>query len=76
MSTHAARVTHSDRLRRVLDVLLDGAEHTTLDLMQSAHVCAVNAIVDELRGNGYRITCQRRGDRWFYQLQLAEVRRA
>lgn len=68
MTTHFARITHSARLRRVANVLLDGREHTTLELARRAHVCAVNAIVAELRENGYRITCQRRGDRWFYQL--------
>lgn len=71
MSTHAARADYSARLRRVLHVLADGAEYTTLDLMQQAHVCAVNAIVSELRENGYRITCQRRGDRWYYQMDVA-----
>lgn len=71
MSTHFARVTHSARLRRVLNILLDGREHTTLQIARCAHVCAVNAIIDELRGNGYCITCQRRGDRWFYQLDTS-----
>lgn len=76
MSTHAAHVASSDRLRRVLDVLSDGAEHTTLDVMERAHVCAVNSVVDELRGNGYVITCERRGDRWFYRMETREARRA
>lgn len=71
MTTHFARVTHSARLRRVVNVLADGREHTTLQIMRRAHVCAVNAIVAELRGNGYCITCQRRGDLWFYQLDTS-----
>lgn len=72
MSTHFARITHSARLRRVINVLGDGREHTTLQIMRRAHVCAVNAIVDELRGNGYCIICQRRGDLWYYQLDSTQ----
>jgi hypothetical protein len=52
----------------VLRVLGDGAEHTTLEVMTGAHVCAVNSIVAELRQNGYAIQCQRRGDLWYYSL--------
>lgn len=68
MSTHFARVSHSARLRRVLNLLQDGCEHTTMAIVHYAHVCAVNAIIDELRDNGHRITCTRRGDRWFYRM--------
>lgn len=68
MRTHAARVDHSARLARLLAALDDGIEHTTLDLMQSSHICAVNSCIAELRANGYTISCSRRGDRWFYQL--------
>lgn len=74
MSTHFARVTHSARLRRVLTVLEDGREHTTLQLVRRARVCAINSIIDELRANGYRITCQRRGDRWYYHLEAEALR--
>lgn len=73
MSTHYARVDTSARLRRVAAVLADGREHTTLQIMRRAHVCAVNAIVAELRDNGYAISCQRRGDRWFYRQTNAEA---
>ncbi|HET7300099.1 MAG TPA: hypothetical protein VFJ01_05545 [Oleiagrimonas sp.] len=68
MSMHAAHLENSDRLQRVLDVLVDGAEHTTMDLVLEAGVCAVNSIIAELRENGYVIDCQRRGDCWFYRL--------
>ena len=69
---HSARLHNSDRLRRVLDAIADGAEYTTLEIMQRSHVCAVNSCIAELRENGYRITCQRRGDLWFYQLDTTE----
>lgn len=68
MSTHYARLNHSARLRRAAAVLSDGREHTTLQLMRRARICAVNAVVAELRDNGYAITCQRRGDRWYYRM--------
>jgi hypothetical protein len=48
-------------------VLSDGREHSTLEIIQSAQVCAVNSIVAELRANGCDIRCQRRGDTWFYR---------
>lgn len=78
MSTHFARVTHSARLRRVLHLLEDGREHSTMAIMHRANVCAVNAIVDELRDNGHYITCTRRGDVWYYQMDTVaqEPRRA
>lgn len=66
---HAARLDHSDRLRRVLEVLSDGREHTTHEIVHAAQVCAVNSIVAELRANNYLIACQRRGDRWYYRLE-------
>jgi hypothetical protein len=66
---HAARIEASERLQRVLAVLSDGREHTTYEIVHAAQVCAVNSIVAELRANGYRVGCQRRGDRWFYRLE-------
>ena len=72
MTMHAARVDRSDRLRRVLDVLDDGREYSTLDLVMLAGVCAVNSIVAELRANGISISCRQAkteaGDRvWLYR---------
>lgn len=67
MAMHAARIEHSDRLRRVAELLADGAEHSTLGIVREAGVCAVNSIVAELRQNGWEITCARRGGIWFYQ---------
>lgn len=65
---HAASITSSERLQRVLAVLEDGEEHTTYEILHQAQVCAVNSIVAELRTNGYHIDCRRRADRFYYQL--------
>jgi hypothetical protein len=66
---NAASIESSDRLNRVLDLLSQGSEFTTLDIIKSANVCAVNSIIAELRQNGLDINCQRRGDKWFYKLE-------
>ena len=47
---HAARLADSPRLQRVLEVLSDGREHSTLEISQQARVCAVNSCIAELRG--------------------------
>ena len=74
MTMHAARLDQSDRLQRVLSVLEDGGEHSTLDLVMLAGVCAVNSTVAELRANGIAIDCRQtkgaNGDRlWLYRLK-------
>ena len=66
-----ANIEKSDRLKRVADVLAKSGELSTLDIIKKANVCAVNSIVSELRQNGYDITCQRRGEKWFYKLEKA-----
>ena len=58
---HAARIEHSERLRRVLALLADGAWHSTLDVVLGANVCAVNSCIAELRANGYEVVCSRVG---------------
>jgi hypothetical protein len=68
---NAANIENSDRLNRVLDLLSQGTEFTTLDIIKQANVCAVNSIVSELRQNGFDIACQRRADKWFYKLEKA-----
>lgn len=65
---HYARLSRSPRQQRVLRVLSDGAEHSTLDIIRRAGVCAVSAIVSELRANGVAIACTRRKNLWFYRL--------
>ena len=49
---HAARLSRSARLRRVQELLRDGRERSTRDIVRAAHVCAVNSCIAELRGNG------------------------
>jgi len=66
---NAASIESSDRLNRVLDLLSQGGEFTTLDIIKKANVCAVNSIISELRQNGFDIACQRRGEKWFYKLE-------
>jgi hypothetical protein len=68
MSIHAANPDKSRRLLRVLGVLSDRQEHSTLDLITQAQVCAVSACVSELRSAGHKIECKRRGDVWHYRL--------
>ena len=72
MGMHAAKLSRSARLQRVADVLRDGQEHSTRDLVLAAQVCAVNSIVAELRTNGYGIDCRQapgeHGRVWLYRL--------
>lgn len=66
---HAARISASPRLQRVLRVLSDGKPHTTRDIVRRAQVMAVNACVAELRFHGAEIHCDQRrvnGARRFY----------
>lgn len=66
---HAARLTNSDRLKRVQKLLSDGKSHSTLDIVRRARVCAVSAAISELRYNGYEIDCKRRGSRFYYTMR-------
>jgi hypothetical protein len=66
---NSARLENSDRLTRVLKLLQVGGEFTTLDIIRNANVCAVNSIISELRQNGIKVSCQRRGSNWYYTLE-------
>jgi hypothetical protein len=68
---HSANLSKSDRLHRVLKLLMDGQKHTTRDIIRKAKVCAVNSIISEIRDNGFKVMCERKADKWFYW--LAEV---
>lgn len=72
---HAAKLENSARLHRTLKALSDGEEHSTLDLIQEAGICAVNSACSELRVNGYDIRCVRRGRYWYYRLMPESSRR-
>ena len=70
---HAARLEKSLRLKRVFDLLADGREHSTQDIVRGAEVCAVNSIVAELRANGLVIECRQIveplfGRVWLYRM--------
>ena len=60
MSIHHARPESSPRLMRVLRVLADGREHTTLEIQERARTVATATCVSELRAAGYRVRCERR----------------
>lgn len=64
---HSASIDRSPRLKRVDELLADGQEHTTLDIVRKAGVCAVNSCISELRANGRVISCRRVGDIWYYR---------
>jgi hypothetical protein len=64
-----AKLETSERLQRLKRFLQDGLEHTTLEIIQGAAIAAVNSAVDELRANGFHITCRRLDrNRWTYRL--------
>lgn len=67
MSMHAADLSKSERLQRVDNLLADGREYTTMEIVQIAGVCAVNSIIAELRHNGRQIKCRREDDRFYYK---------
>lgn len=55
---HYARLDKSARLQRLLSFLADGQEHTTMDIIRQASICAVNSAVSELRRNGHAVNCR------------------
>ncbi|MEM7507666.1 MAG: hypothetical protein AAF415_13065 [Pseudomonadota bacterium] len=62
----------SERLQRVLKLLRAGGRHTTRAIVRKCGVCAVNAIIAELRDRGFKIDCDQEivngKRRWFYEL--------
>lgn len=65
----AASLHSSDRLKRVLRLMSDGRERSTMEIIHGADVCAVNSIIAELRANGIGIKCRREGAKWLYQIK-------
>lgn len=56
---HYADMERSARLQRVARLLMDGEEHGTLEIVQTAKVCAVNSAVAELREHGITVRCRK-----------------
>lgn len=73
MGRHAARIESSDRLQKVLDVLMDRQWHGTLDIMTRTSLCAVGSAISELRANGIRVEC-RCADKGRYEYRLDSER--
>ena len=64
----AANLESSERLMNVYTMLASGQEWSTMDIIKTANVCAVNSIIAELRQNGHNIICQRKGRAWYYKM--------
>ena len=74
---HAADIKKSERLKRVDNLLSDGKEYTTYEIIHNANVCAVNSIISELRCGGRVINCRREKGIWYYRRDiLAEKKTA
>jgi len=72
---HYARFEDSDRLQRVLDLMLDGRQRTTREISRGAEVEAVNSAACELRSNGFDLVCIRKSRPAIYQLFNVEAAR-
>lgn len=65
----AGSLERSDRLQRVARLLRKTRRPlSTMEIIKEARVCAVSAIISELRENGMNIICQRQGDVWRYRM--------
>lgn len=75
---HAATLS-SPRLQRFLQLMRDGQWRTTRSIIRGARVCAVNAVVSELRVHGAEIECEQRPSRsgqgrvWYYRMTKEPV---
>lgn len=76
---HAARLENSARLQRVMELLEKGGEYSTRDIIRGADVCAVSAIISELRNpiNGVPIAKRTKseGGRTIHLYRLAPGQR-
>lgn len=73
---HAANLKKSDRLQRVLQVLMAIDKPSSLQIQEIAQVCAPSTCISELRNAGYLIACERKGHVWFYTLLGKEIQDA
>jgi len=69
---HNARIEKSPRLQRVVELLADGREYSTREIIAHADICAVNSAVSELRVNGKKIRCRREGGAWYYKMEPSQ----
>lgn len=67
---NAAKLEKSARLQRVNKLLSDGIPRTTRQIIRQAHVCAVSSITAELRQQGKRITCYRKGKHFWHKMMV------
>lgn len=72
-SIHYARFEDSDRLQRLLDLMLDGKPRTTREVSRGAEIEAVNSAACELRLNGFDLACIRKCKPAVYQLFNVEA---
>ena len=63
----AAKLAKSKRLQRVDALLADGREYSTMEIIATCGVCAVNSIIAELRFNGRSIECRRHDAAFYYR---------
>jgi hypothetical protein len=71
---HYAKFADSDRLQRFLDLLLDGQRHTTLEIIHSADICAVNSAACELRENGFEVECDHKRPASYWLTDVDDAR--
>ena len=60
---HYAKLEKSPRLQRMLDFLRERGHRgaTTREIIECADICAVGTSADELRCNGFNVTCDFEG---------------
>ena len=73
MGTIHAATLKSPRIKRFLSVLRDGKEHSTMQIIEGANVCAVSAIASEVRQRKIGINCTRRKGVYYYKLGKYKV---
>jgi len=75
---HFAKLDNSPRLQRLLMLLSDGREYSTMEIVHRAQIVAVNSAVSELRFNDVPVNCRQTfdGDSRIYKYRLAEFAEA
>ena len=55
---HHATLHKSERLKRIYNLLKDGREYTSREIIKQANIVTLSASIDELRKNGLVIICR------------------